>query len=42
MNPPLQFVISVSDPAGTLKTSGMNRQTAATRLVDILNKVNIF
>ncbi|KAF7402476.1 hypothetical protein HZH66_004743 [Vespula vulgaris] len=40
MNPPLQFVISVSDPAGTLKTSGMNRQTAATRLVDILNKVD--
>ncbi|XP_046820279.1 mucin-19-like isoform X2 [Vespa crabro] len=40
MNPPLQFVISINDPAGTLKTSGMSRQTAVTRLVNILNEVD--
>ncbi|KAI4494897.1 hypothetical protein M0804_001098 [Polistes exclamans] len=40
VNPPLQFVISVNDPAGILKTSGTTRQTAAARLVNILNEVD--
>ncbi|KAI4503689.1 hypothetical protein M0802_001092 [Mischocyttarus mexicanus] len=40
VNPPLQFVISVNDPAGILKTSGTIRQTTTARLVNILDKVD--
>ncbi|XP_015184660.1 PREDICTED: cell wall protein AWA1-like isoform X4 [Polistes dominula] len=40
VNPPIQFVISINDPAGILKTSGTIRQTTVARLINILNEVD--
>ncbi|KAG7210149.1 hypothetical protein KM043_011710 [Ampulex compressa] len=40
MHPPLQFVVSVDDPASVLRTSGNVRQETAARLIGILKEVD--
>ncbi|XP_078034052.1 uncharacterized protein LOC144468460 [Augochlora pura] len=40
IKPPLQFVISVADPAKTLNTSGTVRREATARLIEILKDVD--
>nr|XP_033324017.1 mucin-19-like isoform X4 [Megalopta genalis] len=40
IKPPLQFVISVADPAKTLNTSGTVRRETAARLLEILKDVD--
>lgn len=41
INPALQFMISVEDPAETLRTSGTVRQETTARLLGILKEVTI-
>ncbi|KAK0162245.1 hypothetical protein PV327_008597 [Microctonus hyperodae] len=40
INPVLQFVVSINDARGTLKTSANSRQEAVARIVNIFNEVD--
>jgi hypothetical protein len=40
MHPSLQFVISIHDPAATLKTSAMLRQEAIARIIAAVKEVS--